>query len=45
MIKNIRNEFRIVLDEVSWMDQVSKKAAKEKVSFDMNKKFYENSVV
>ena len=30
MIDNIRNEFKVMLDELTWMDAPSKKAAKEK---------------
>lgn len=31
MIQNIRDEFKIILNQVDWMDAVSKKAAEEKV--------------
>jgi hypothetical protein len=31
MIENIRNEFKSILNEVTWMDEPSKMAAREKV--------------
>lgn len=32
MIENIKNEFKIMLNEYDWMDPVSKRAAAEKVT-------------
>ena len=33
MIENIRNEFKLMLNELDWMDAKSKKAANEKADF------------
>jgi hypothetical protein len=32
MIENIRNEFKLILNENTWMDEESKDAAREKVT-------------
>ena len=35
MIENIRGAFNELLNEVSWMDEETRKVAKEKVSYNM----------
>ena len=33
MIENIRSEFKLILNENTWMDEDSKRSAREKVNF------------